>query len=114
MLTAFDQFFEKIEEPIRSHFMGLSQIILNFDGTIESTVKYGMPFFSYKKKMLCYLWMDKKTNEPYIGFVKGKEINHPDLIQGTRKKMCILNIDSNTDFPVLKIEEILTLALQLY
>jgi len=114
MLTPFDQFFEKAEEPMRSHLMGLSQIILNFDASIESSVKYGMPFFSYKNKMLCYLWIDKKTNEPYIGFVKGKEINHPDLIQGSRKKMCILNIDSNLDFPVQKIEKILKLALQLY
>lgn len=114
MLTPFDHFFEKKEEPMRSHLMGLSQIILDFDSNIEPSIKYGMPFFSYNKKMLCYLWMGKKSNEPYIGFTRGVEIKHPDLIQGSRKKMSVLNIDVSKDFPIIKIREILSLALQLY
>ena len=94
--------------------MALSDIILSQDEHLISSIKYGMPFFSYDKKMFCYLWMDKKTKEPYIGVVVGNKIEHPDLEQGNRKKMKILRIDSQKDLPIKKISAILQLALVHY
>ncbi len=73
-----------------------------------------MPFFIFNKKNFCYLWIDKKTNQPYIGFVEGKKINHPELISGNRIRMKILMIDSNEDLPVRIIENILKQAIGLY
>jgi len=49
-----------------------------------------MPCFVYNKKQFCYLWTDKKTNNPYLLIVEGKNIDHPLLEQGDRKRMKIL------------------------
>ncbi len=64
--------------------------------------------------MFCYLWIDKKTNEPYIGIVEGNRIDHPALIKGERARMKILPIDSDKDIPVGKINEILNVASAYY
>ncbi len=114
MLKSLDTFYSNTEEPMRSTFMALSDVILSQDENLNSSIKYGMPFFSYNKKMFCYLWVDKKTKEPYIGIVVGDKIHHPDLEQGNRKKMKILRIDSQKDLPVKKIREVLNLALAFY
>ncbi|MBL1280980.1 MAG: DUF1801 domain-containing protein [Fluviicola sp.] len=114
MLTPLDNFYAKTEEPLRSTLMALRDIILSQNENLSSSVKYGMPFFSYNKKMFCYLWVDKKTREPYIGVVEGNKINHPSLEQGNRKRMKIFRIDSQKDLPVEKISEVLQLALAFY
>ncbi|HRX98386.1 MAG TPA: DUF1801 domain-containing protein, partial [Bacteroidales bacterium] len=81
---------------------------------IEETVKYGMPCFTYNKKMFCYLWTDKKTKEPYLLMVEGKQLDHPLLETGNRARMKILRVDPNKDIPVELIEEIIGRALILY
>ena len=92
----------------------MRNIILNQDDNITETKKYGMPCFCYKKKMFCYLWTDKKTDEPYILFVEGKYLNHSELEKGDRSRMKILRIDPNADLPVKTIELLLNDALDLY
>ncbi|MCF6352841.1 MAG: DUF1801 domain-containing protein [Cyclobacteriaceae bacterium] len=64
--------------------------ILAFDPQIIEAWKYRLPFFLYKKKMFCYFWADKKTGLPYIGIVEGRNIDHPMLEQGNRKRMKII------------------------
>jgi hypothetical protein len=66
-----------------------------------------MPFFCYKEKMFCYLWVHKITHQPYIGIVEGKYIEHPDLIMEKRSRMKIMLFDPNDDLPVDIIENIL-------
>jgi hypothetical protein len=61
----------------------------------ESSIQYPDTF--------CYLWVNKKTNEPYIGFVDGKFIDHPDLIVDKRSRMKILMLNASKDIPVKKI-----------
>jgi hypothetical protein len=73
-----------------------------------------MPFYSYKGKMFCYLWIHKKYKQPYIGIVEGGQINHPDLIQEKRARMKILLVDANKDIPVKKINAILKMAKAFY
>ncbi|HIP33122.1 MAG TPA: DUF1801 domain-containing protein [Crocinitomicaceae bacterium] len=114
MLKSLDNFYVKTEEPLRSTLMALSDIILSQNEKLSSSLKYGMPFFSYNKKMFCYLWVDKKTKEPYIGVVEGNKINHPSLEQGNRKRMKIFRIDSQKDLPIDEISEVLQLALLHY
>ncbi|RZL46212.1 MAG: DUF1801 domain-containing protein, partial [Pedobacter sp.] len=48
---------------------------------------------------------------PYIGFVDGNLIDHPDLLQEKRARMKILLIDENSDLPIEKINLILTSAM---
>lgn len=71
-----------------------------------------MPIFMYKRKMFCYLWTDKKTGEPYLGIVEGRNISHPLLIAGNRARMKILPIDPNADLPLATINEIFRLAVK--
>ncbi|MBG6130709.1 hypothetical protein IWQ47_002185 [Aquimarina sp. EL_43] len=92
----------------------MRSIILNQDEDIIETRKYGMPCFCYKGKMFCYLWVDKKTDEPYFLMVEGKYLDHPQLETGDRARMKIFRIDPNKDLPVTTIKLILNQALDLY
>lgn len=100
--------------PIRSCLLALRNIILEQDADITETQKWGMPCFCYKKKMFCYLWTDKRTDEPYILMVEGNHLDHPDLVQGNRSRMKILTINPNNDLPIISIENILQTALDFY
>lgn len=114
MIRELDNFYLNKEEPNKSCLLALRSIILEQDPNITETQKYGMPCFCYKKKMFCYLWTDKKTNEPYILMVEGKHLNHPELEEGNRSRMKIFKVNPNKDLAVETIECILKNALDLY
>jgi hypothetical protein len=84
------------------------------DEQITESWKYGMPFFCFKGKMFCYLWIHKKLNQPYLGIVEGKKIQHPDLITEKRARMKILLLDPNKNLPMRKINGILREMISLY
>jgi hypothetical protein len=102
------------EEPNKSCLLALRRIILDQDPNVTETQKYGMPCFCYKKKMFCYLWTDKKTDEPYILMVEGKYLDHPKLEVGDRSRMKIFRVNASKNLPVKTIETILQKALDLY
>jgi hypothetical protein len=109
-----ENFYLNKEEPNKICLLALRDIILNQDEHISETTKYGMPCFCYKLKMFCYLWTDKKTNEPYILFVEGHHLNHPKLETGNRKRMKMFRINPNEDIPAKAIKSLLKSALNLY
>ncbi|NOQ70610.1 MAG: DUF1801 domain-containing protein [Crocinitomix sp.] len=109
-----DHFYFKQEEPNKSCLLALRDIILAQDENLVATIKYGMPCFCYKNKMCCYLWTDKKTQEPYILFVEGKHLNHPKLESGDRARMKIFRVNPNEDIAIDTLEGILNTALELY
>ena len=113
-MTELDEFYSTLSEPLQSTFLALRNIILELDPEITAAWKYKLPFFHYKKKMFCYIWKDKKTGNPYIGIVRGKELNHHELFLGKRKKIPILPLDLYKDLPIEKIQTILHQALALY
>jgi hypothetical protein len=113
-VTEQDHFYLKQEEPIRSCLLALREIILSQDKDIAAAWKYGMPFFCYKGKMFCYLWVHKKYKQPYIGFVEGKHLLHKLLIQEERARMKILLLNPDKDLPVKLIHLLLKQALDLY
>lgn len=102
------------EEPGKRCLLALRSIILEQDPNITESRKYGMPCFCYKNKMFCYLWTDKKTDEPYILMVEAKHLEHPELEQGTRARMKIFRVNPTKDIPIKKIKSILKQALDLY
>lgn len=109
-----DNFYLNNDEPNQSCLLALRSIILNQDENISETTKYGMPCFCFKSKIFCYLWVDKKTNEPYILMVEGKYLDHPALEKGDRSRMKILRINANEDLPIDTIRLLLTEAIELY
>ena len=64
--------------------------------------------------MFCYLWTDKKTNEPYILFVEGKHLNHYQLESGSRKRMKIFRVNPNQDIPIDTITLLIQNAINVY
>ncbi len=113
-LRPIDNWFLQKEEPVKSCLQFLRQHILKQNALITEAWKYGMPFFCYKGKMCCYLWVHKKHGQPYLGIVEGKRISHPDLIIEKRARMKILLLDPAKDIPVKKINAILKEVLALY
>lgn len=107
MLQQVQNFYLQQEEPNRSLFLALHDLILEFDKEMSLQWKYSTPFYYYKNQPFCYFWKDRRTNEPYIGVVKGKLIEHPMLEQGNRKKMKIIRLNPCVDIPVESIYAIL-------
>ncbi len=113
MLRPIDNYFLQKEEPTRSCLQFLRAHILKQDPNITEAWRYGMPFYLYKGKRFCYLWVHKKYQQPYLGIVDGNKIDHPDLIVEKRARMKILLIDPNKNMPVKKINQILKDVLDL-
>ncbi len=114
ILKSLDNFYANQNEPCKSCLLALCKIILQQDKNITSALKYGMPFFMYKGKIFCYLWIDKKANEPYLGIVEGSLVHHPLLVQGKRARMKIIQFNASKDLHIKTINGILTQALNLY
>ncbi len=113
MLRETDRYYLSRDEPVRGCLLALRDIILARDPGITETQKWGMPCFCYRAKIICYLWTDKKTDEPYILMAEGKQLDHPELEAGTRSRMKILRVDTAHDLPVETIGRILQAALDI-
>jgi hypothetical protein len=114
MIPDLDEYYLSKEEPNKSCLLVLRNTILSLDKNIIETRKWGMPCFCYKKKMFVYLWTDKKSDEPYLLFVEGKYLDHPDLEAGSRSRMKIFSVDPSADIPIQRITQLLNEALDLY
>jgi hypothetical protein len=114
MLRELDNFYLEQPEPNRSFMLGLRNYFLNYNSEISEEWKYKIPFFYYKNKPFCYIWKDNRTQQPYVGIVKSKLIEHPLLVQGDRKKMKVLYFDTSKDIPVELIDKIFKLAIKQY
>jgi hypothetical protein len=113
-LTPIDHFYLTKEEPNRSCLLALCDIILAQDPDITAEWKYNMPFFYYKGKMFCYLWVHTKKQWPFLGMVEGKHLHHPDLIFEDRARIKIMIFNPEEDLPVDNIRLILNEAIDLY
>ncbi len=109
-----DNFYLDQEEPIKSCLLALKTIILDYNEKFESRWYYRLPCFMYQNQIFCYLWIDKKSQHPYIAIGKGVKIEHPDLIRGNRTFVKLLMIDPEKDIPLKKIHTIFDMAMALY
>ncbi|MGB0887189.1 MAG: DUF1801 domain-containing protein [Vicingaceae bacterium] len=113
-MKPLDNFYLDKTEPNRSCLIALKKIILDYNSELESRWYYRLPCFMYKNQIFCYLWIDKKTQHPYIAIGKGVKINHPDLIQGKRTFVKLLPIDPTKDIPIEKVYTIFNMVMKLY
>lgn len=88
--------------------------ILTCNPYITEAWKYKMPFYFYKGERFCYIWVNKKTQQPYIAFTDGKLLKHPDLVAENRSRMKVLHLDAAVDLPVETIDEIIKVAINFY
>lgn len=114
MKEELDESYLAHPEPARGTLLALRAMILDHDPRISETVKYGMPCFLYGRNILCYLWTDRKTGEPYILMAEGNRLHDPRLEQGSRSRMKILWIDPCKDIPVDAVAAVLDEAIALY
>lgn len=105
-MKAIDEFYAKLEEPDKSCLLALRDIILSLHPDITPEWKYKLPFFYFRKKMFCYFWFDKQTRRPYIGFMRGPQLNHPALFKGDKKMVKKLFIEADQDLPLTTIQAI--------
>ena len=113
-MTEIEKYYSNQPEPIKGTLLALKEIVLSQDKNISHEWKYGMPFFCYKGKMFCYLWVHKKYKQPYIGIVEGQRFNDPDLLQESRSRMKIMLLNPEINLPVKKIKNLLKKVLTLY
>ena len=111
-ISDLDNFYSAKEEPVQSCLLALRNIILSHN--FKEVWKYKSPFFTWNNKSVCYLWIDKKTQFPYIGFIAGKLLDDPALIQESRKIIKILPINPNEDIPIKKIDALFNKLLLYY
>ncbi len=114
MQEELTNFYLTQKEPNKSCLLALREMILSQDANITPAWKYGMPFFCYNGKMFCYLWVHKKKLQPYIGFVEGKHLHHPDLLMEKRSRMKTILFDPNADLPIDTITGLVNQAIELY
>jgi hypothetical protein len=114
MLRPIDNWYLQKDEPVKACLQFMRMHILAMDQGITEAWKYGMPFFCYKGKMFCYLWVHKKYGQPYLGIVEGKLVDHPELLAEKRARMKILLLDPAKDIPVKTINGILQKLLRYY
>ncbi|HTE25923.1 DUF1801 domain-containing protein [Flavitalea sp.] len=108
-----DSFYLGLNEPVKSCLEALRTIILKHDSQISESMKYGMPFFSIHKKMLCYFWKEKKNGLPYIGFKEAKSLPFPWLEIGDRSTISVMYIDPYSDLPLKKLRQTLKAAIEI-
>jgi uncharacterized protein DUF1801 len=105
-LKATDNYFENQPEPYRGFLLALRSFLLK-DPQLSESLKYGMPVYSYKGRMLCYLWIHKKLKQPYLLVVDGKLIDDPLLLQEKRSRMKIFLMDINKNIPLKTIDQLI-------
>jgi hypothetical protein len=109
-----DIYYLLLDEPVKSCLLALRNMILSTDQNVSAAWRYGMPFFYYKKRMFCYLWVHKKYKQPYLGMVEGEHLHHPNLISENRSRMKIMLFDPHKDLPARTIKKILKEGMALY
>lgn len=113
-MKPLDDFYLDQEEPLKSTYLALRDIILRHDADIQTVWKYALPFFTYKGKMFSYFWFHKKYKLPYIGFVEGGRMEEGFLLKENRSRMKIMLIDPEVDLPIENIKKVLDKALSFY
>jgi hypothetical protein len=107
-----DNYYLKHSEPIQGCLFALKRLILGADKRISETRKYQVPFFYYKEKKLCFLWVNRK--KLMLGFVTDKSIF--PVVGGSKRKdeMEMIQIDPNSDLPVEMILKRIEVLIILY
>ncbi|HWK99262.1 MAG TPA: DUF1801 domain-containing protein [Parapedobacter sp.] len=112
-MNVLEEYYYRQTDAVRDTLLVMRDLILALDPAITEHWKYNMPFFYFRKKMFCYLRVERRSGQPYLSMVDGKYIEHPLLQQEDRKRMKILPLDPNSDLPIEAITWILIRGLEI-
>jgi hypothetical protein len=98
-----EPFIEKLQPEQRAIAGELHKLIVSAVPSIESGLKWGMPFYS-KDGMVCFIMVAKKHIN--LGFAKGSSLKDPKkLLQaGTSKTMRALKVTSPKEIPAAAVK----------
>jgi hypothetical protein len=99
MREQLDNYYLRLSEPTQGCLLAIRDHILAYDPQITEAWKYQAPFFCYRGKIIVYFWLAAKTQQPYLGLVNGKHINHPQLQADGRARIRVLPLDPEGELP---------------
>ncbi len=111
-MTPLNTFYNSQKEPLNGCLMALRYLILAYNPNVSEKWYYRLPCFFYNNRIFCYVWIEKKTNLPYIAFYPGTHLTHPSLQQANRTRSKMLHIQPEKDLPIDLIYEIINESLQ--
>jgi hypothetical protein len=87
-MKTIETHIENLEEPYRSIMLYIRAVILRTLPDCEERLRYGIPFFHYDRKPLCYFNRLKNTDYVDVAFVQGilLEKDFPFLKDGKNRK----------------------------
>jgi hypothetical protein len=112
MLNPLENYFLQQEEPHQSCMLFLRKWLIGQG--LEEQMKYGVPFYCFKNKNLCYMSVSAKDKKLYLGFIGGYLMKHPALEKEGRKQIKAFYIDAEKDLPLKKLNEIIKQAKSLH
>ena len=113
MIQQLHDYYLQLPEPTKSCFLAIRDYILTYDPLITEAWKYQSPFFCYHSKIMGYLWINRKTQQPYLGVVDGKHIEHPQLRSEGRARVKVLSLDPAGELPLDVIDFVLQKSINL-
>lgn len=114
MELSLDNFFIKIPEPQQSALLFLRRFFIE-EMALQEHWKFNTPFYYYKGKWFCYLsYSAKRKHELYIGFVRGNQVDYPDLVSEGRKQIKVYRINPEQDIDVTSLRKISSLLKKCY
>lgn len=110
-MKELEEFYCLHPEPTKGCLLALRTIILGCHDLMRETWKYQTAFFTLDDEVCCYLLMDKKKKWPYVGIIRGNEIDHEQLIHAGRKKIKVFMVDPEKDIPIDSLNSLLNSVL---
>lgn len=112
MISPLDEFYLQQPEPLKGCMLFLRQWFLKNDCT--EAFNYNTPFFRFKGKPFCYLIIKKDKRSMYVGFMKGRSLQHEKLFSDGRKVVKLFYIDPEKEVPLKDLKAIVASAKKLY
>jgi hypothetical protein len=114
MDRSIDNFFLTIPEPQQSTLLFLRRFFIE-EMNLQEHIKFNTPFYNFNGKWFCYLsYSSKRKHEIYIGFVKGCQIEFPNLVSEGRKQIKVYRINPEKDIDAKALKKITALLKKLY
>ena len=115
MESPLESFYLSEEEPLQSALLAMRALVKSHHPEISEALKWGLPTFYYKNHFFAYLYKDPHGKKlPYLGFNKGRDLDHPLLETGGRKLIKVLSFHPEHDLPAKGLRKIMDMAIALH